>query len=490
MHPLHRDIGLGKVERIYAFPSLNELTFAFAFGGGRYVLRMDGTENLRVALFAVEDAPFIRHVLVTPHGDVELKPGYECEVGEGVALAPCRDPVPQPELSEKEALRQCVYGNAVRAPDGTLYIPVNRAWVTMFGRMVGEREGFAGPVLFIWDAAFGSVLAARVNVDLALSNLRLLLQQLEEDGFFRQLRVGKLRNNLTGLPVVSLAVQAIYEQTRAREVLEEFYEPLLRANRWLERHRDKNNDGLLEWGYEEEGRGMRIEPRYAPAYESGLDDSPLWDDEVVDERLRCFTSSAVCLNALWAHECLLLAEWARLLGRGDEAAALRADGEGMFQRIDEMLWDTTRGIYANRRWDGRFVEDLAPTSFFPLLAGRPDNSRLAGLLRHLDDDRTFGGPWRLPSVARSSRRFSAMGDYWRGRIWPPLNFLALRGVARWNDKKAEALRENNRRLFMQEWLGHGHIHENYRSDTGWGEAPSTYARSCPFYTWGGLLLIE
>ena len=65
----------------------------------------------------------------------------------------------------------------------------------------------------------------------------------------------------------------------------------------------------------------------------------------------------------------------------------------------------------------------------------------------------------------------------------------LRGLRDYDPAAAERLAVGSRRLFLREWLEHGHVHENYRADTGWGEAPETYYRSCPFYTWGGLLLL-
>ena len=496
IHKDHRDLGLGRVERIHSFPSLHQLTFAFAFGGGRFVLEMDGRRDLLVTLHAAGPTPHVRHVLSTRHGEVEVRPGRRYEVTDGVreVAGGGRDvgaaaTAPTPDLTAAEALRQCVYGNAVRAPGGQLYLPVNRAWVTMFGRMNGEGPGFAGPLLFIWDAAFGSVLAAHVDVDLALSNLRLLCAQLDEDGWWRQLRVGERTNNLTGLPVVSLAVQVLHERTGADEIVREFYGPLLRANRWLRRHRDRNGDGLLEWGYEAAGHGLEVPGAFAPGYESGLDDSPMWEEEPVDEERRCFTASAVCLNAVHAYDCLLLSRFARLLGRADDARRLRADYEESRRLVDATLWDERRGLYANRRWAGDFAEEVSPTSFFPLLAGIPGPERAARLCRHLDDERTFGGEWRLPSIARASRRFTAAGDYWRGRIWPPLNYLVRRGLREHDPAAADRLAADSRRLFLREWLEHGHVHENYRADTGYGEAPGSYYRSCPFYTWGGLLLL-
>ncbi len=341
IHPQHKNIGLGQVRRILAFPSLHELSFAFRFGGGDFAVELDGRRDLRVRLHAEAGArAHVRHVLQRGHDEIELRPGYSYEVVPGdIRVSPHDGPAPAADLSPGEALRQCVYGNTVRDPRGALYIPVNRAWVTMFGRMFGLGPEFQGPVTFIWDAAFASILAAGVDADLALRNLRLLIEQIEPTGCFRQLRVGDLMNNLTGLPVVSLAVRTLFERTGAVDLVAELYEPLLRANRWLRRHRDQNGDGLLEWGYEASGKGIEVPGRYAPGYESGLDDSPMWEDEPVDEERRCFASSAVCLNALAAVDCLELESMARLLRRDSEADELHAAYEQTRRSVNAELWD-------------------------------------------------------------------------------------------------------------------------------------------------------
>jgi putative isomerase len=235
---------------------------------------------------------------------------------------------------------------------------------------------------------------------------------------------------------------------------------------------------------------MELLGRYAPNYESGLDDSPMWQDEPFDEGARAMATSAVCLNSLAAYDCLVLARMAHVLERSDDAAALRASHASLKERVNLHLWDESRQIYANRRWSGEFSTELSPTSFFPLLAEIPDAARARALIRHLDDEALFGGEHRLPSISRRSPHFTASGDYWRGRVWPPLNHLVLQGLKKYDEAAARSLAESSRRLFMKEWLAHGHVHENYCSDTGWGEAPAgVYYRSCPFYTWGALLLV-
>ena len=80
--------------------------------------------------------------------------------------------------------------------------------------------------------------------------------------------------------------------------------------------------------------------------------------------------------------------------------------------------------------DGNFVAPLAPTSFYPLIAGIGSPEEHAALVeRYLRATDKFGGAFGLPSVTRDD---PAYGDnvYWRGRIWGPLNFWTYQGLRR------------------------------------------------------------
>ncbi|MFZ0208313.1 MAG: hypothetical protein WAL59_19780 [Roseiarcus sp.] len=59
----------------------------------------------------------------------------------------------------------------------------------------------------------------------------------------------------------------------------------------------------------------------------------------------------------------------------------------MRAKIRDQLWDEDRHIFANRLRSGRFVKSIAPTSFYPMLAGAATREQIAELLAHLDDPR-------------------------------------------------------------------------------------------------------
>ena len=75
-------------------------------------------------------------------------------------------------------------------------------------------------------------------------------------------------------------------------------------------------------------------------------------------------------------------------------------------------------------------------------------------------------------------------DYWRGRIWAPLNFLVYMGLQNYDlPEVRKAVAEKSKVLLLKEWLKDGSVYENY--DSVLGEGP--HRRSDRFYHWGALL---
>lgn len=96
----------------------------------------------------------------------------------------------------------------------------------------------------------------------------------------------------------------------------------------------------------------------------------------------------------------------------------------------------------------------------------------------------FWGDYILPSIARNDPAYPDQ-DYWRGRIWAPMNYLVYRALETAGEKTAcKDLASKSLALLMQEWTLHGHVHENYDGDTGMG---CGVKNSDKFYHWGGLL---
>jgi neutral trehalase len=199
----------------------------------------------------------------------------------------------------------------------------------------------------------------------------------------------------------------------------------------------------------------------AAKWESGLDNSPMYDDAVFNERTNTFELDDVALSSYYAMDCEALAAMAESLGKKRAATAYRQEYQTIKGRINELLWDEAHGIYCNRHWDGRLSQRWSPTSFFPLIAGIAPRDRAARMVEgHLLSESEFWGEYVLPSISRNDPAYPD-NDYWRGRIWGPFNFLVAEGLRRYRfDQVAAELARKGIEMFMQNWRDDGGVYEN------------------------------
>lgn len=103
---------------------------------------------------------------------------------------------------------------------------------------------------------------------------------------------------------------------------------------------------------------------------------------------------------------------------------------------------------------------------------------------HFYNPREFWGEYMLPSISFKDSGYDG-SDYWRGRVWGPMNFLVYLGLRNYQLEKARKdLVAKSNQLFLKQWLENGYICENYNSQTGECDDVS---RCELFYHWGGLL---
>lgn len=372
----------------------------------------------------------------------------------------------------------------------TIYEPEKDRVVTPVSRPFSLHWG--GFVLFEWDTYFVAYMAALDNRELAYANAIEITHERTEEGFVpnESFVCGLKSRGWSQPPVGSLIVNKLYQRFGDRWFLEELFDDLLSWNRWWSSNR--NHDGLLCWGANSYEPVMGIPYEYDGAnawqgalWESGLDNSPMYDGVPFNQHTHLLELEDVGLNGLYVADCEALADIADILGRAKEKDELR-HREQTFRKSLSRLWNKERGIYLNLRTDtSKYSSRLSPTHFYPLLGRVPNDAQAKRMIEeHFYNPDEFWGEWIMPSIARDDPAYQDQ-DYWRGRIWGPMNFLVYLGLKRYPFPQACAdLAEKSKRLLMKEWLERGHVHENYCTETGEGcDRPN----SDPFYHWGGLL---
>lgn len=386
----------------------------------------------------------------------------------------------------RQAVRAALAWNTIYdAPRRRVITPVSRQW----------SKGCGGYVLFCWDTFFAACMAGNFSKELAYANLVEIVREVPGIPFVPNVSTanGYVSRDRSQPPVGSLMALEIFRRFREPWILREVYDDLLAWNRWWPKARA--NGDWLSWGsdpfepvsdnkWETPEKG--VGGRRGAAFESGLDNSPMYDGIPFNGARHTLELADVGLTSLYAADCLALAEIADVLGRPGEREHIACRGDA-YRRSLQLLWDERAGIFKNRRTDtGEFSDRLSPTNFYPLLCrGATDGQARTMVSEHLLNEREFWGEWVLPSIPRNDPAYGEQ-DYWRGRIWGPMNFLVYLGLRNYPElaDARSALADKSARLLLKEWRQRSHVHENYCALTGQG---CDTKASDNFYHWGGLL---
>ena len=230
-----------------------------------------------------------------------------------------------------------------------------------------------------------------------------------------------------------LAVQQMHPDPAA---LARCYDGLSRYAHWLNRSRDPEGSGMFtvvnhfETGQEYMSRYMAVDTEA---------DTRGWQPRL---RLKGIDVT------VYAHQLFrALATIARELERTGDEAEWHSLATRSGDAITRHMWSPEARLFTDV--DGRTLapgDNAAPTltgvkaavGFYPMLTDLVDDVRLEALMDHLEDPRTFGTPFPLPSSSVDDPRFSAEGIWrgkrrncpWNGRVWPMTTSHVIEGLLR------------------------------------------------------------
>jgi putative isomerase len=380
-----------------------------------------------------------------------------------------------------DAIQTVLGWDTIYEPEGRRVIsPVSRVW----------SVGWGGYVVFDWDTFFAATMASIGDRDLAYADAIETLREETQQGFVpNYARSGGWKSSdRSEPPVGSITVLGIYQRFHDRWFLQEAFAPLLRWNRWWAQNRDIQ--GYLTWGSDGENAPANLDDasrgtRQGAILESGLDNSPMYDDAVYDAATHKLEFADVGLMSMYIADCDALATIADNLGEVAAASEIRGRATRYRAKL-ATLWNSDAGIFLNKDLHtNQFSSRLSPANFYPLLAkaATPEQAEVM-IKNHLLNPKEFWGQWIIPSIARDDPAFNDQ-NYWRGRIWGPMNYLVYLGLRNYdNPEVSRQFAQKSYELFLLEWKKNGHVHENYNGMTGAGDDVRSSDR---FYHWGALL---
>lgn len=131
-------------------------------------------------------------------------------------------------------------------------------------------------------------------------------------------------------------------------------------------------------------------PIGAARCETGLDNSPLYDNAKFVDSSNTIDQTDVGMSALVAADALALAEVSSTLAETSRdiatihkyaafAMEFTERGNNISHAIQQLMWDSTNSAYFNRNWtQGGWAipQTVSPTTFYPLIAGIPSDEQV------------------------------------------------------------------------------------------------------------------
>ena len=382
------------------------------------------------------------------------------------------------QAANAEAVLAAIAWNTIYDPNiKRVLTPVSRVWNT----------GWNGWILFDWDTYFVAYMLSLFDKNLAYINAIEMTNNITDRGFIPNLASAKGKSDDRSQPPVgSFVCREIYKKYKEKWFLNEVFDKLLTWNRWWPQAR--TNGDLLTWGSDSVYCSFEDNDRHsfkAALFESGLDNSPMYDDIPFNKEKNILEIADAGLTGLYAWDCFCLAEIAKEIGRDKEAKELIARGN-KYKKALRKLWDKESAFFYNYRTDKNEPSlRISPTNFYPMLAKACTMKEAKEMVKkHYFNPEEFHGEYVIPSIAKNDPAYKDQA-YWRGRIWGPQNllvYLSLKTFAL--DDATKDIAQRSEKLFQKSWKAYGTVHENYNGITGIGH---DIMSSDAFYHWGALL---
>jgi len=371
----------------------------------------------------------------------------------------------------------------------TIYEPTEHRVISLVSQAWSEIWG--GFMLPVWDTYLAAYMLSFDNKALAYSNALAVTNNLTSGGFVPNVATGFGKTeDRSQPPIGSFVIKELYKRYREEWILQETFDKLLSWNRWWDKNR--NFKGFLCWGstpypnyQDNKALAYGVNESQGSLYESGLDNSAMYDNITFDKEKHLMLLADVGLMSFYVLDCNSLAEIADVINKPEIAEELRNRADKYAAKLQQ-LWNEKEGIFLNKHLDtDNASHHLSPTLFYPLMAGVATQAQAERMINeHFYNPDEFWGEYIMPSTARNEKAFSD-NHYFRGRIWGPMNFLVYLGLRKYNvGNSRKDMVEKSKNMLLKTWDLKRDVYENYNATTGEGFDVGSSQKS---YYWGALL---
>jgi glycogen debranching enzyme len=160
----------------------------------------------------------------------------------------------------------------------------------------------------------------------------------------------------------------------------------------------------------------------------------------MDNQPRLEKGYNVCFShghMVWVDACIqqtlsakILLQIADIIGRSDDEnlSTLKEEIKSLTAIINDKLWHDEDAFYYDLWKTGELNKVKSAGAYWALLADVIPKERLDKFVAHLNNPNEFNRPCRVPTLSADHPDYKDDGEYWRGGVWAPTNYMILKGL--------------------------------------------------------------
>ncbi len=135
---------------------------------------------------------------------------------------------------------------------------------------------------------------------------------------------------------------------------------------------------------------------------------------------------AICQQAMAAD---MISKLFEIMGDEENRKLWKSKYEQKKEIVNKYYWDDNDEFYYDIDCDTHeFYRVMTVASYWTMTAGIATKERADALVKQVVNPKTLGGNVPLLSLARNDSDYSPRGKYWRGSLWLPTAYVALKGL--------------------------------------------------------------
>ena len=158
----------------------------------------------------------------------------------------------------------------------------------------------------------------------------------------------------------------------------------------------------------------------------------------------------------------LLVGMAKVIDREEDVELLKLEVVKLSKLVNDKMWDKETKFYYDLDREGNHIKVKSIGAFWSIISGLSGDEKLEALVEHIKNKEEFNTKHRVPTLSKDDVNYNPLGEYWRGSVWAPTNYMVIKGLeSRGFDKLAHGIALNHVNNVVKVFENTGTLWENY-----------------------------